>query len=161
MTIIRPATLEDRPAVTAIFRQVVRAGDAFAFDPQTDETEAERLWFAPGAHVYVAEANGQILGSAYLKPNQPGLGDHVANGGFMVSAAARGQGLGRTLGAFAIEEARRLGFTAMQFNFVVASNTAAVALWRDLGFAIIGTVPRAFRHTKLGPVDVHIMYRDL
>ncbi len=158
---IRACRDGDRDAVLDIFREVVRAGETYAFAPDTDREAAARIWFAPGAHVYVAVEAGQVLGSCFLKPNQPGLGDHVANGGFMVAEAVRGRGLGRRLGLFAIAEARRIGFTAMQFNFVVSSNTGAVRLWQDLGFQILGTVPGAFRHVRLGPVDVHIMYQAL
>jgi GNAT superfamily N-acetyltransferase len=105
------------------------------------------------------DGENQILGSIFIKPTQPSLGDHIANAGFMVSVKARGRGLGRQLGEFAIPEAKRLGFTAMQFNYVVASNEGAVKLWLDLGFEIIGTVPGAFRHLSLGPIDIHIMHR--
>ncbi len=161
MIVIRPAISADKPAILRIFSEVVRAGATFAFDPATDNAAAERIWFADGAHVYAAVVDGAVLGSCFLKPTQPGLGDHVANGGFMVAEAARGRGVGRALGDFAIQEARRLGFRAMQFNFVVASNTGAVTLWQDLGFEIIGTVPDAFRHARLGLTDIHIMYRRL
>lgn len=140
---------------------VVWQGDSFPFSPHTTRSEAEALWYAPQAAVYVMEQDGEVRGSFYLKPNQPALGDHVANGGFMVSKAARGRGVGRAMGLLALEEARRLGYTAMQFNFVVSSNETAVALWRDLGFSVVGLIPDAFRHLSLGPTDVLIMYRRL
>ncbi|MBX3290243.1 MAG: GNAT family N-acetyltransferase [Acidobacteria bacterium] len=105
--------------------------------------------------------NEKVVGTFWLKPNQPGLGDHVCNAAYMVSPEAHGKGIGRKMGEFSFDEARRLGFTAMQFNFVVASNTAAVRLWQSLGLRIIGTVPNAFRHRQNGPTDAYIMYREL
>lgn len=159
--LIRRAEAGDRPAILGIFRQVVARSDAYAFSPDTDETEAARIWFAPDAKVYAALLDGQVKGSFYIKPNQPGLGDHVANAGFMVDEGTRGRGLGRAMGEFALEEARRLGYRAMQFNFVVAANDPALRLWRALGFTTVGTIPKAFRHRTKGLVDVHIMYRTL
>jgi GNAT superfamily N-acetyltransferase len=115
----------------------------------------------PPAEVWVAEERNRIVGTAILKPNQPGLGDHVANAGFMVDPAASGHGVGRRLAERILERAREVGYTAMQFNAVVGTNARAVALWRSLGFEIVGTVPGAFRHRVHGPVDLHIMYRRL
>ncbi len=160
---IRPACLDDRAAVIDLFQEVVGRADSFSFDPNTDREGAEAIWFAPDAHVYVAQMGpeGPVLGSCFIKPNQPGLGNHVANGGFMVAGAARGKGLGRALGEFAIVEAARLGFSAMQFNFVVVSNEGAVKLWLELGFAVVGRIPQAFRHGELGLTDVLIMHRRL
>ena len=102
-----------------------------------------------------------ILGTYILRPNQSGGGSHVANAGFMVSASARGQGLGRAMAEHCLSEARRLGFRAMQFNYVISTNTAAIRLWQDFGFEIVGTLPDAFRHPEKGNVDVYVMYRSL
>lgn len=102
-----------------------------------------------------------ILGTYILRPNQSGGGSHVANAGFMVSASARGQGLGRAMAEHCLSEARRLGFRAMQFNYVISTNTAAIRLWQDFGFEIVGTLPDAFRHPEKGYVDVYVMYRSL
>ena len=156
---IRPFQDPDWPAVWAIFQEVVARGDTFVFAADTFEAEAKKIWTS--YHAFVAEEAGEILGSSYIKPNQPGLGDHVANAGFMVASHARGKGIGRKLGEHAIEAARGLGFTAMQFNFVVSTNESAVRLWQSLGFEIVGRVPNAFRHATLGPVDALIMYRTL
>jgi GNAT superfamily N-acetyltransferase len=139
----------------------VASGDAFAFDPAISRSEALAAWFSIGAHTYVVEHEGRILGSYLLKPNQPGLGSHVANAAFMVDPAARGLGLGRAMGEHCLSTARRLGFRAMQFNLVVATNTAAVRLWQDLGFRILATLPGAFRHASLGYVDALVMFREL
>src|SRR5262245_21597749 len=162
MTRIRPFEPADAPAVWGIFRAVVAGGDTFAFDETYTEEQALTFWTKPPTRGYVAvDEAGTVLGTCFIRPNQPGRGRHVANAGFMVAEAARGKGVGRATGEFALAEARRLGFTAMQFNFVVSSNGPAVALWKDLGFRVIGTVSGGFRHKDLGPVDVFVMYRDL
>ena len=103
----------------------------------------------------------EVLGVYMLRPNQPGLGDHVANCGYMVAPAARGQGVASAMCKHSLAEAHRAGFTAMQYNFVVSSNEGAVRLWCRHGFAIVGRVPAAFRHARLGPTDVFVMHRAL
>jgi L-amino acid N-acyltransferase YncA len=158
---IRPATGTDRDAIWNIFHAVVAAGDTFAFDPDTSREDALAYWFRTDTHTYVAEREGKIIGSYILNPNQPALGSHVANAGFMVAPAARGLGVGRAMGEHCLTEARRLGFRAMQFNFVVSTNESAVHLWQDLGFKIAGTLPDAFRHSEKGYVDVYVMFRSL
>jgi L-amino acid N-acyltransferase YncA len=160
---ISPATSSDFEGIWTIFRQVVAAGDTYPHPPETTRQEAEAYWMADSMKTYVARKafSGDIVGVYYLRANQPGLGSHVANGGYMVSPAVRGQGIGRLLGLHSIETATALGFRALQFNLVVATNTASVNLWRSLGFSIIGTVPEAFRHLEEGYVDAYIMYRLL
>jgi L-amino acid N-acyltransferase YncA len=158
---IREATDRDRDAIWEIFRATVAPGDSFVYDPNTPREEAEAYWFAKGTRTYVAEENGKVVGSYILRPNRPGLGNHVSNAGFMVDPAARRLGVGRTMGEHALEEARRLGYSAMQFNFVIASNESAVRLWQQLGFRIVGTLPGAFRHARKGLVDAYVMFRSL
>jgi ribosomal protein S18 acetylase RimI-like enzyme len=158
---IREATHRDRDAIWAIFRATIAPGDAFVYDPNTPREEAEAYWFAKETRTYVAEQDGKILGSYILRPNRPGLGNHVSNAGFMVDPAARRLGVGRAMGEHALEEARRLGYRAMQFNFVIASNESAVRLWQHLGFGIVGTLPGAFRHAREGLVDAYVMFRLL
>ncbi|MEP6573383.1 MAG: GNAT family N-acetyltransferase [Gemmatimonadota bacterium] len=158
---IRPATSLDHESIWAIFHEIVERGDTYAFDPGTTREAALAAWCGPQVRTYVASVDGRIVGTSILRPNQPGLGDHVANAGYMVAGTAAGRGVGAALCLHSLEEARRLGFGAMQFNFVVSTNERAVQLWQRLGFAIVGTVPRAFRHATLGPVDVHVMYRTL
>jgi L-amino acid N-acyltransferase YncA len=158
---IRPATHADDEAIWRIFHAVIAPGDTYLFDPRMSREDALAYWFRAGARPHVAESGGKIVGSYTFAPNQPGLGSHVANAAFMVAAEARGQGLGYSLGEHCLGEARRAGFLAMQFNFVVSTNESAVRLWQKLGFRIIGTVPGAFRHAKLGFVDVHVMFRRL
>ncbi len=161
MIVIREATAHDRGAVWEIFHAVVAGGDTYVFDPATPRDEAIAYWFQADARTYVAEHDGRVVGTYFLKPNRPGLGGHVANAAFMVSPSARGLGVGRAMGEHALDEARRLGYRAMQFNFVVSTNTAAVRLWERLGFAVVGTLPGAFRHSSLGFVDAYVMFRTL
>ena len=161
MFTIRLAIESDHDAIWTIFNDVVAAGDTYVFDPNISREEALAYWFRPDTNTYVAERDREIVGSYILKANQPGLGSHVANAGFIVASSARGLGVGRAMGEHCLAEARRLGFRAMQFNFVVATNESAVHLWQDLGFKIIGTLPGAFRHAVKGFVDVHVMFRSL
>jgi L-amino acid N-acyltransferase YncA len=159
---IRLATEADHDAIWNIFREVVAAGDTYALDSNISREDALAYWFAPGTQTYVAEqAATGVAGTYILRPNQSAGGSHVANAGFMVSASARGQGTGRTMAEHCLDEARRLGFRAMQFNYVISTNTAAIRLWQDLGFEIVGTLPDAFHHPKKGYVDVYVMYRSL
>jgi L-amino acid N-acyltransferase YncA len=160
----RDATTADWPSIWPIFQTVIEAGDTFMWRPRMHEDEGRLVWF-PGTGTrqvtFVAELRGTIVGAALLKPNMPGLGDHIANGAWMVSPGVRARGIGRRFGEHVIERAREEGYRGMQFNAVVASNRNAVALWTSLGFEIIGTVPDAFRHAALGNTPVHIMYRAL
>jgi GNAT superfamily N-acetyltransferase len=158
---IRNATPADQDMIWQIMHPVISAGDTYAFDPQTSREEALAYWFHAGTHTFVAEQEGRIVGTYILKANQPGLGSHVANAAFMVLPEARGLGLGRRMGEHCLAEAKRLGFEAMQFNFVVSTNEPAVRLWKQLGFRIVETLPRAFRHPALGRVDAYVMFREL
>jgi L-amino acid N-acyltransferase YncA len=161
MVQIRKAVETDKAAVWRIIEPVVAAGDTYVFEPETPESEMIAYWFSPDKHVYVTEENGIILGTYWLKTNQPGLGDHVANGAYMVSPDAKGKGIGRLMAEHSIKEARRLGFQAMQFNFVVKSNNVAINLWKSVGFDVVGEIPDAFRHKQHGFTNAYIMYRKL
>jgi GNAT superfamily N-acetyltransferase len=161
MILIREATEADWPTVWKMFREVAAAGDVFAYDESTTEETARKLWFGPPSVGFVAEHNGQLIGSYFVRPNQPGRGSHVANGGYMVFPEGRGQGVASAMCEHSIAVARKLGFKAMQFNFVVASNTAAIRVWEKHGFSIIGRQPRAFRHESLGFVDALVMFREV
>jgi L-amino acid N-acyltransferase YncA len=158
---IRSAADSDRDAIWNIFHEIVAAGDTYAFDPNMPREEALAYWFRADTHTYVAEKDGGIVGTYILRPNQLGPGSHVANAAFMVASDAQGLGVGRKMGEHCLSEARRLGFRAMQFNFVVSTNASAIHLWQQLGFKIVGTLPGAFRHPKAGYVDVYVMYRSL
>ncbi|MCO5212712.1 MAG: GNAT family N-acetyltransferase [Caldilinea sp.] len=162
MLTVREYTSGDWPALWAIMEPVFRAGETYAFDPAITEAEAQRVWIEVPAATYVAvDETGMLLGTYYIKPNQPGLGAHVCNCGYIVAAAARGQGIASRLCEHSQDEARRLGFRAMQFNLVVSTNTGAVRLWQTLGFPIVGTLPGAFNHPRLGYVDAYVMYKQL
>ncbi len=158
---IRVATADDKEAVWGIIEAVIAGGDTYVFEPGTPREAMLEYWFAPEKSVFVAEEGGEIVGTYWIKANQPGLGDHVCNAAYMVSPAAHGKGIGRRMAEHSLDEARGLGYKAMQFNFVVASNTAAVRLWESIGMRIIGTIPNAFRHRTLGFVDAYIMFRKL
>jgi len=158
---IRRAFSSDKQPVWQIMKAVIATGDTYVFDPETPEDEMIAYWFAPEKHIYVADEDGEIFGTYWLKANQPGLGSHVGNGAYMVSPNAKGKGIGRMMAEHSIGEARRLGFTAMQFNFVVKSNDVAVKLWQSVGFEIIGEIPEAFNHKQNGLTNAYIMYRKL
>lgn len=158
---IRPAVRSDAPDIWRIFQAVVTPGDTYAFDADTTERDAVEYFLGPSITSFVAEDHGRIIGMYKLIPNRAGRGSHVANASFMVDPTSQGRGAGKAMGEHCLAEARRQGFEAMQFNFVVSTNTAGVALWKKLGFAIIGTLPKAFRHATLGDVDAYVMHRFL
>lgn len=161
MVTIRKAGKGDREAVWTIINSVIAGRDTYVFEPDTPKEELLAYWFSPEKYVYVAEGDGDILGTYWIKANQPGLGSHVANAAYMVAAEAKGKGIGRKMAEHSIEEASRLGFTAMQFNFVVKSNEAAVRLWKSIGFEVIGEIPDAFNHKQKGLTNAYIMFRKL
>lgn len=156
---IRRATAHDWPHIWPFFDEIVRAGETYAF-PLDLTIETAKPWWMSDETV-VLEEEGVILGSAKMGPNRPGRGAHVGTASFMVSPAARGRGVGRRLAEYVVAWHRDQGFAGIQFNAVVETNTAAVRLWQDLGFEIIGTVPRAFESASHGRVGLHVMYRDI
>ncbi|QJW96264.1 GNAT family N-acetyltransferase [Frigoriglobus tundricola] len=158
---VREATQADWPHIWALFQRVAAAGDVFAYDESTTEDVAQKLWFAPPTVCYVCDVDGSFAGTYFVRPNQPGRGSHVANGGYMVHPGFRGRGLAVALCEHSLEVARRLGFTAMQFNFVVSTNTGAVRAWEKCGFEVVGRLPGAYRHKEMGPVDALVMFRRL
>lgn len=158
---IREIGAEEFELVWPIFHIVVAAGDTYAYDPATSYAEARALWTEPPARCFVAEEGPVVVGAYCLKPNQIGLGDHVANAGYMVAPAARNRGFAGSLCEHSLEVARQAGFHAMQFNFVVATNEGAIRLWQRHGFQIVGRAPEAFRHRERGLTDVLVMYRKL
>jgi L-amino acid N-acyltransferase YncA len=159
--IIRDATAEDWPAIFPFFAAIVRAGSTYAYPEDLSSADAQRLWMAspPGSTV-VAVADDGVVGSATMGPNRPGRGSHVATASFMVDPHHHGQGTGRALGLHAVHWARAAGYRGMQFNAVVETNHAAIHLWTDLGFRIIGTAPRAFQHREHGYVGLHVMFQS-
>lgn len=159
--IIRKANSEDAYKLWEIIEPIIREGSTYVFSPDSSKEKMMGFWLAQDKSTYVAELNGEIVGTFFLKANQPDGGSHVVNAGYMVSPKAKGKGIGKAMAEFSFAEAKRLGYHAMQFNYVVKSNTAAVNLWTKLGFEIVGEVPEAFIHPKLGLTSVFIMYRKL
>ncbi len=157
--LIREATNQDFDAIWEIFHKVVQAGDTYSYAPDTTREEAYLYWMPPHKKTYVAMKDDKIVGTYVLKPNQPKLGAHVANAGYMVHPDAQGLGVGREMALHSIEEAKKQGYLSMQFNLVVSTNKPAVHLWEKLGFQIIGTTPQGFQHPTLGLVDTYIMYQ--
>jgi ribosomal protein S18 acetylase RimI-like enzyme len=155
---LRKAAESDRPAIRKIIKAVIAGGDTYT-DTSEDETAAS--WFTADKHNYVAVLDGEVVGTFWLRANQPGRGSHVGNAAYMVSPEARGKGVGKRMAEFSVEEARRLGFKSIQFNFVVKSNEVAVKLWQSVGFEIIGEIPDAFDHIENGMTNAYIMYRRL
>ena len=158
---IRRAVAGDADAIWRIFHAVVSAGDTYVFPSDTPRQVAVDYFLGSRIAAWVIEQDGRVIGVYKLIPNHAGRGSHVANASFMVDPHAQGKGAGRAMGEHCLVEARRAGYAAMQFNFVVSSNTAAVELWKTLGFQIVGTLPKAFRHARLGDVDAYVMYRFL
>ncbi|MEW2475480.1 GNAT family N-acetyltransferase [Micromonospora gifhornensis] len=160
---IRIATADDWSGIWPFLREIVAAGQTYTWPRDVGEDQARGMWLvaAPGRTVVAVEPDGTVLGSAKLTPNQLGPGAHVANASFMVAPWAAGRGIGRALGRHVLDLARADGYRAMQFNAVVASNTRAVALWRSLGFEVVGRIPEGFHHPDEGYVDLLVMYQRL
>lgn len=160
MQIVKMTEL-DFEAFWPVFRDIVKAEETYAFEPDMAYDDARTLWLDMPTATYVAKSEDVILGSYYIKPNAGGPGSHVCNCGYMVGPAARGKGVARTMCLHSQDVARELGFTAMQFNSVVSTNEIAVDLWKKLGFDVVGTLPSAFKHKQLGFVDSLVMFKRL
>jgi L-amino acid N-acyltransferase YncA len=162
MTNIRPFQEPDWPAVWEILEPVFRAGDTYSFASDISETEAHQAWIEMPAATFVSEdGSGQVFGTYYIKPNQPGQGAHVCNCGYVVAEAARGKGIASAMCKHSQREAVSRGFRSMQYNLVVSTNACAIHLWQKHGFEIVGTLPKAFTHPTHGFVDAYVMYKIL
>ena len=159
--VIRPARDSDASAIWAIIEPVIRAGETYALDTAMSRAEALDYWMGEDRETFVAEDDGQVVGTYYLRPNQAGGGGHVCNCGYMTAALASGRGIARRMCEHSLEHARRLGFRGMQFNFVVGTNARAIRLWKSLGFDVVGTLPLAFEHPVDGYVDALVMFQPL
>lgn len=159
--LIRPAIQDDADAIWAIIGPTIRAGETYTIDPNITEEAAKARWLGSNRETFVAVEDGKIVGTYYIRPNQEGGGNHVANCGYMTAQAEAGRGVAHRMCEHSMEHARARGFRAMVFNFVVSSNERAVRLWQSLGFGIVGRVPDAFRHPSLGLVDALVMFRTL
>ncbi|MCR9016798.1 GNAT family N-acetyltransferase [Aquiflexum gelatinilyticum] len=159
--IFRLGNPKDHKSLWEIIRPIIRKGGTYVFSPDSLEQEMMEYWMSTDKSTYVAEMDGKIVGTFYLKPNQPGLGNHICNAGFMVDEKESGKGIGRQMGLFALAEAKKAGYLAMQYNYVISTNQAAVKLWQSLGFDIIGEIPEAYRHPEKGLVGVYVMCKKL
>jgi GNAT superfamily N-acetyltransferase len=159
---ILPAEEKSWAGIWNIFQDVISHGDTYTYAPdEMSEEQVKNIWIRNGCHGYVVKDDDKIVGTFTLRTNKPGFGNHVANAGYMVHKDYRGLGIASAMCKYSLKEAKKFGFLAMQFNFVVTSNKTAVALWQKMGFNIVGTVPNAFRHKVNGLTDIHIMYRSL
>jgi len=162
-TKLRKANLEDFEVIYDVFTRVLEDGKTYSYtlEEMTPERSLAYWISAPETHCFIIERKNEIAGFYALRPNRTGRAKHVANASFIVHPDHRGKGIGRKMGKHALKTARKLGYKAMQFNFVVSINEAAVILWKSLGFEIVGTLPKGFRHASKGLVDVYIMHRFL
>ena len=158
---IRKALSSDNDDIWQIIRPIIAAGDTYVFSPDSPKDKMLGFWMAEDKHTYVALVDNCIAGTFFIKDNQPDLGSHIANAGYMTLLAASGKGIGTAMAEFSIEEARRLGYKAMQFNIVIKTNQTAISLWKKLGFEIIGEIPDAFRYLQKEFTNAYIMYRKL
>ncbi len=152
---------DDFDLIWPLLRDAFRAGDTYAVDPDISMDDARDLWLRQARATYLAKSDNKVVGTYYIRTNKPGGGAHICNCGYIVSPAVRGQGIATQLCEHSQDEARGLGYRAMQFNFVLASNVGAVRLWHRLGFETVGTIPDAFVHPVQGDVDAYVMYRRL
>ena len=158
---IRSGAPADDDAIWAILEPTFRAGETYPIPRDISRADALAYWHTPGHTVFVAEDAGIIIGTYYLRANQRGGGGHVANCGYMVAPDVSGRGVARAMCTHSLDAAREHGFTALQCNFVVASNERAIRLWQGYGFETIGRLARVFHHPRLGPVDALVMLRAL
>ena len=158
---IRRATSGDNNAIWTIMEPVIRAGETYSLPRDMSKESALAYWLSAEHEVFVAEDNGDIVGTYCLQANQKGGGAHVANCGYMTAVSATGRGVARAMCAHSLDRARARGFRAMQFNFVISTNERAVRLWQSLGFEIVGRLPGAFQHPTQGYVDAYVLYRNL
>jgi ribosomal protein S18 acetylase RimI-like enzyme len=159
--LIRPASTDDHPAIWAVLEPIIRAGETFALPRDLTADAALAFWAAPGNDVFVAHADGAILGTYFIHENQRGGGAHVANCGYATAVAERGRGIARAMCAHSLDYARSRGYRAIQFNMVISTNERAVRLWQAMGFAIVGRLPGAFAHPLHGEVDAFVMFQRL
>ena len=162
MITIRLFQAQDWTETWKVIEPVFRAGETYAFSPDITAEGAYKVWIeAPAATFVAVDSNQAIVGTYYIKPNQPALGAHVCNCGYIVAEHARNQGLASLMCEHSQVQAVTMGFLAMQYNLVVSTNESAVRLWKKHGFEIIGTLPKSFRHNRLGLIDAHVMYKLL
>ena len=158
---IRKAQSQDQDTIWEIIQAVIAKGDTYVFAPDSPKEQMLAFWCGKDKHTYVAEINHKIVGTFFIKSNYPDLGSHIANAGYMTAPNESGKGIGRTMAELSLKEAKKLGYQAMQFNFVVKSNEKAIKLWQSVGFQVIGEIPEAFQHQSLGLTNAYIMWKKL
>jgi L-amino acid N-acyltransferase YncA len=158
---IRPAHKDDASSIWRVIEPIIRAGETYTLDRDMTEADALAYWLASDRETFVAEEDGEIIGTYFIRANQAGGGRHICNCGYITSAAATGRGVARAMCQHSLDYARQCGYRGMQFNFVISTNKRAVALWQSFGFEIVGRLPEAFRHPALGYVDALVMFRPL
>ena len=159
--VIRPATDDDRAAIWRILEPTIRAGETYALPRELSEADALAYWLAPPHEVFVASDGDELVGTYFIQPNHRGGGAHVANCGYVTGPWATNRGVASAMCEHSLAYARQRGYRAMQYNLVVSANGQAVRLWKSFGFAVVGKLPEAFAHPKLGFVDAFVMYRAL
>ncbi len=156
------ATERDFTLIWPIFQSIVKGGDTYVYSADITEEDAKKVWFAPNFQTFIARVDGKVVGAYVIRPNHRDLGSHISNAAYFVAPEFRGRGFAKQMAEHSFAEAKKQGYKAMQFNYVISTNEVAVKLWQSLGFKIIGTVPAAHDHKKLGRlVDIHIMHRPL
>lgn len=161
VTFRKAVRADDADTVWSVVKPAVEAGDTLCAPPGGGKAGGLAYFWPPAADVWIAEEDGEVLGCCYLRPNQTGNGDHVCNAGYCTTPAARGRGIARGMLDHTLEIARARGYRAMQYNFVVATNTRAIDIWQRAGFETVGRLPGAFNHPQLGYVDALVMFKVL
>ena len=158
---VRPYTSSDAEVVWEIIKRVIAGGETYVFDPTSSREKMMEYWLAREKKVYLVLSDDVVVGTFTIRPNMPDRGSHIANASYMVSPSHEGKGIGYFMANYSMEEAKRLGYIAMQFNIVIKSNERAVALWKKVGFSIVGEVPGGFQHPRLGLTNTYVMYKKL
>jgi L-amino acid N-acyltransferase YncA len=158
---ISEATEADFEKIWPIFQDIVKNGHTFVYSSDISFDEAKSIWFDTKFATYIAHINDEIVGAYVIRPGHRDLGSHIANAAYIIAYSQRGKGYGEDIARDSFVQAKKLGYKAMQFNYVIGTNKVAIALWKKLGFTIVGTVPKAYQHSEQGLVDIHIMHKYL
>lgn len=158
---IREASASDFDLIWPLFEDIAKSGETYAFEKNITKKDAQKIWIDAPRKTFIAEEDGIFLGTYYIKTNQAGPGEHVCNCGYMVAPSARGKGLATAMCEHSQQVAKKLGYRAMQFNFVASTNVGAIRLWKKLGFDVVGQLPKSFSHPSQGFIDALVMYKWL
>ena len=158
---IRPAVFADQGRVWQTLEPTIRAGETMAMDQDTTRATALDYWFSARNEVFVAEQEGTIVGTYFLRESRAGGGAHIAKSVYVVSPSATGRGIAQAMCEHSLTQARARGFTAIQLDFVLSSEERRLKLWQRAGFKVVGTLPKAFRHPSMGLIDAYVMHREL